>query len=327
MRDKPDAEAVVQDLRADADVDAYAGVGADVGRSAGRDTDGTPGRKRIDLNVPQAAAGAVAAVVAAKLASYFGVYGTILGAGVVSVLVTCGTSVIQHFFRRTGEQLREARSQATGGAGDEARAGTGAAEPESAAAGPPAPGDFSPATVYRSTTRRWKRPVLAAALVFVVTMGGITTYELAAGNSLSGFGGTTVGRVFSGDGGSSQDRGPGADDETPAPARTGDGSGVSPDGTAGTDDGDTGTAPSPSATPGTGTADGQGSGTSTNGTGPGTDSGSGDTSTGDQGTGTGTVTGEPTAPATDGAPPTSPAPGADSRSGTGVPDQGGPATR
>lgn len=65
-------------------------------------------KKRIDLSVPQVAGGAVAAVVAAKLASYFGVYGTILGAGVVSAIATSGGSVFQHFFSRTGATLREA---------------------------------------------------------------------------------------------------------------------------------------------------------------------------------------------------------------------------
>lgn len=69
-------------------------------------------RKKIELNVPQVAGSAVAAVVAAKMASSFGVYGTILGAGLVSVIATCGGSVFQHFFSRTGEQVREAAEKA-----------------------------------------------------------------------------------------------------------------------------------------------------------------------------------------------------------------------
>ncbi|MEV7996863.1 hypothetical protein AB0O67_34780 [Streptomyces sp. NPDC086077] len=59
-------------------------------------------QKRIDLSVPRVAGSAVAAVVAAELASYFGVYGTILGAGLVSVVATCGGSLFRHFFSRTG---------------------------------------------------------------------------------------------------------------------------------------------------------------------------------------------------------------------------------
>ncbi|MFI7384052.1 hypothetical protein [Streptomyces sp. NPDC049813] len=69
------------------------------------------GKKRVDLSVPQVAGSAVAAVVAAKLASSFGVYGTILGAGVVSALATCGGTVFQHFFSRTGEQIRDVAVQ------------------------------------------------------------------------------------------------------------------------------------------------------------------------------------------------------------------------
>ncbi|TSB26360.1 hypothetical protein [Streptomyces benahoarensis] len=64
--------------------------------------------KRIDLSVPQVAGSALAAAVAAFLAGQLGVYGTIIGAGVVSVVATTGGSVFQHLFRRTGEQIKEA---------------------------------------------------------------------------------------------------------------------------------------------------------------------------------------------------------------------------
>ncbi|WP_329206672.1 hypothetical protein OG257_10255 [Streptomyces sp. NBC_00683] len=73
--------------------------------------DAEPGQKRIDLSLPQVAGSAVAAVAAAVMASQLGVYGTIAGAGVMSVVATCGGSVFQHFFRRTGEQIREVTVQ------------------------------------------------------------------------------------------------------------------------------------------------------------------------------------------------------------------------
>lgn len=69
---------------------------------------GKEGRRRIDLSVAQVAASALATVVGALLASELGVYGTILGAAVVSVGATTGGAVFQHLFRRTGEQLRGA---------------------------------------------------------------------------------------------------------------------------------------------------------------------------------------------------------------------------
>ncbi|OQD56350.1 hypothetical protein BM536_008745 [Streptomyces phaeoluteigriseus] len=160
------------------------------------------GKKRIDLSVPQVAGSAVAAVVAAELASYFGVYGTILGVGVVSVVATCGGTVFQHFFSRTGEQFREA-----------------AVVPRPSGANALAPGEYSAGTVHRARVRSWRRPVVAAALVFGVTMGGITAYELTAG----GDGGTTVGDALSGTTASSSGTDPDPDD---APAT--DGTGTAP---------------------------------------------------------------------------------------------------
>nr|WP_234379229.1 hypothetical protein [Streptomyces sp. FXJ1.172]WEP00186.1 hypothetical protein A6P39_012735 [Streptomyces sp. FXJ1.172] len=133
---------------------------------------------------------------AAKLASSFGVYGTILGAGVVSVLATCGGTLFQHFFRRTGEQLREA---------------TVTARPREEV--PPAPGQFTEGTVYRARVRSWRRPVVAGIVVFGVTMAGITTYELASGSSFSGGTGTTVSDAVVGRGSS-----PATSGKTDAPA-------------------------------------------------------------------------------------------------------------
>ncbi|MEU9121706.1 hypothetical protein AB0C96_17915 [Streptomyces sp. NPDC048506] len=63
--------------------------------------------KRIDLSVAQVAGSALAAAVAAYLAGQLGVYGTIIGAGLVSVVATTGGSIFQHLFRRTGEQIKE----------------------------------------------------------------------------------------------------------------------------------------------------------------------------------------------------------------------------
>ncbi|QLE74355.1 hypothetical protein FGW37_24620 [Streptomyces rectiverticillatus] len=68
--------------------------------------------KRLELSLAQVAGSALAAVIAALLAGKLGVYGTVIGAGVVSVVATSGGSVFQHLFKRTGEQLREATTQA-----------------------------------------------------------------------------------------------------------------------------------------------------------------------------------------------------------------------
>ncbi|MGW1077469.1 hypothetical protein [Streptomyces sp. NPDC002537] len=71
-----------------------------------------PKKKGLELSLAQVAGSALAAVVAALLAGKLGVYGTVLGAGVVSVVATSGGTIFQHLFRRTGEQLREVTVQA-----------------------------------------------------------------------------------------------------------------------------------------------------------------------------------------------------------------------
>ncbi|MGW0814589.1 hypothetical protein ACWD00_15265 [Streptomyces viridiviolaceus] len=265
-------------------------------------------RRRIDLSVPQVAGSALAAVIAAKLASSFGVYGTILGAGLVSVIATCGGSLFQHFFKRTGEQIRNT-TVVTG-----KRGGTQTRTQVTVRA-VPAPGEFTEGTVYRARVKSWKRPLVAAALVFGVTMSGITVYELASGHSMSGGGSTTVGNAFSGGGsssgskdaedpgdtgesgnpgnpGSSENSGePGSGGDAPTTAPSGSGAetgGVAPSGSASPDDG---SAPSP--TPSAGATEDEGSG-------------------------------DATSPAPD-ASATPPEPSASSRSGTGDPGQVGPA--
>ncbi|MFE0872160.1 hypothetical protein [Streptomyces rochei] len=276
----------------------------------------TEGARRIDLSVPQVAGSALAAVVAAKLASSFGVYGTILGAGLISVIATCGGSVLQHFFKRTGEQLRVKRA---GGGPRTASVPAAGSVPASAW------GEFTEGTVYRARTRGWKRPLVAAALVFGVTMAGITAYELASGENLSGGHSTTVGSAFTGhhtsgsghgdsDGGGGDgsgdsrehgdsdgsgdsggsDSGSGSGDDSPAatPSGSPEGSGGVPSSGA-TSDEDGGTASSPTPTP---------------------------EATGDDGSG------DATGPAPD-ASATTPEPGASSRSGTADPGQDGPAAR
>ncbi|MET9071372.1 hypothetical protein ABZX95_04140 [Streptomyces sp. NPDC004232] len=236
------------------------------------------GRRRIDLSVPQVAGSALAAVVAAKLASYFGVYGTILGAGVVSIVATCGGTLFQHFFKRTGEQLRDA---------------TVAPRPREQLA--PRPGEFTGGTVYRARVKSWRRPVAAAALVFGVTMAGITTYELVSGSSFSGGAGTTVSDAVGGRGtsGSHPER---SESDVPSGGPT-----------------------TPSDGPSREHAPGSGGGTTPGGTPTPGDSPSGRPSEG-------SATPTPT-PSGSAATPTPPEPSASSRSGTADPGQGGPSAQ
>ncbi|MFF5771052.1 hypothetical protein ACFY8V_07015 [Streptomyces californicus] len=356
--------------------------------------------KRIDLSLPQVAGSAVAAVAAAVAASQLGVYGTIAGAGVMSVVATCGGSVFQHFFRRTGEQIREVTVQVvhpegrqvtvhtkeTTPSGRRAAARRSAPEPEPPAedattvlptvdpgavpevvadaestqlltqvapsdpdrtqlldlgdartrmlrvpppgggpasgsgadddrtrmlrrvdgTGPaPQPGadpaadeEFGESVTHGTRLRGWKRPALAAAAVFALSMAGITAFEVLSGNDLNGGQGTTLGQVVRG-GGDQRDSGPA--DPTPS-GDTGRDGGTDEDG------------PTPSASTGSAPATdgGDGSGTSTD---PGTGADR------DKPTPTGpTPTSAPsgsTGPATPG--PTRPTPSAPGDTGTGAP--------
>ncbi|MFD7980693.1 hypothetical protein [Streptomyces sp. NPDC059071] len=193
-------------------------------------------KKRFDLSLPQVVGSALAAVLAAKLASTLGVYGTILGAGVISVIATCGGPVLQHVLKRTGEQMREA---------------TTAARPKARQAPAQAPASYSEAfgepTTHGTRVRGWKRSALGAAVVFLVAMGGITAYELTSGQDLGGTkGATTFGSAVRGEGSGGSGQRPstgGTPSSTPDPGSGGEerpGAGETP-------------MPTPDRTPGSGT--------------------------------------------------------------------------
>ncbi|WP_314248648.1 hypothetical protein [Streptomyces sp. DSM 40907] len=160
-----------------------------MGQKATRDVEDGP-EKKLDLSAAQVAGSSLATVAAALLASKMGVYGTILGAGVVSVVATAGGPVIQHLFRRTGDQLRGSarpgarqlpppRTESTGADG----AATGVAAEE-----------FGEATVHGTRVRGWKRTAVASGAAFAIAVCGLGTYEAMAGTSVSSGGGT----LFSG---------------------------------------------------------------------------------------------------------------------------------
>ncbi|MFH8885942.1 hypothetical protein [Streptomyces californicus] len=358
--------------------------------------------KRIDLSLPQVAGSAVAAVAAAVAASQLGVYGTIAGAGVMSVVATCGGSVFQHFFRRTGEQIREVTVQVvhpegrqvtvhtkeTTPSGRRAAARRSAPETEPPAedattvlptvdpgtvpevvpdaestqlltqvapgdpdrtqlldlgdartrmlrvpppgggpvsgsgaddrtrmlrrfdgTGPvPRPGaapaaadeEFGESVTHGTRLRGWKRPALAAAAVFALSMAGITAFEVLSGNDLNGGRGTTLGQVVRG-GGDHRDSGPA--DPTPS-GDTGRDGGTDEDSP--TPSGSTGSAPA--------TDGGDGSGTSTE---PGTGADRDKPTTGPTPTPAPSGSTGPATPA-----PTQPTPSAPGETGTDAPPAG-----
>ncbi|MGE7385737.1 hypothetical protein ACQKM2_09680 [Streptomyces sp. NPDC004126] len=196
------------------------------------------GRRKLDLSVAQVAGSSLATVAAALLASKMGVYGTILGAGVVSVVATAGGPVIQHLFRRTGDQLREsARPRAR-------QVPPPGGEPDPAA---PAPGEFGEATVHGTRVRGWKRTAVASGAAFALALGGLGTYEAFAGTSVSSDGRTLL------SGGSRT-----APDHKPAPSKRdpdgNGGGGTDGKGRSGGEQGRSGTPGTDGKTPGSGTS-------------------------------------------------------------------------
>ncbi|MER7824695.1 hypothetical protein ABTX85_19275 [Streptomyces sp. NPDC096097] len=161
-----------------------------MGQEATRDAEDEPEKKRLDLSAAQVAGSSLATVAAALLASKMGVYGTILGAGVVSVVATAGGPVIQHLFRHTGDRLR-------GGARSRVRQAPPPREESKAAdsaAAEVADEEFGEATVHGTRIRGWRRTAVASGAAFAIAIGGLGTYEAMAGTSVSDGGGT----LFSG---------------------------------------------------------------------------------------------------------------------------------
>ncbi|MER5730184.1 hypothetical protein ABT084_17895 [Streptomyces sp. NPDC002138] len=168
-------------------------------------------KKKLDLSAAQVAGSSLATVAAALLASKLGVYGTILGAGVVSVVATAGGPVIGHFFRRTGDQLREtARPRARQ---------VPVADP--APGGPPPGEEFGRATTHGTRVRGWKRTAVAAGTAFAVSLGGIAAYEALSGGSVGDRPLYTAVTGGSGSGGGKQDP-PAGPDGRPSPGAGGE---------------------------------------------------------------------------------------------------------
>ncbi|MEU8838391.1 hypothetical protein AB0D97_04545 [Streptomyces roseus] len=167
---------------------APGGSGGSGGASVAGGGDGGE-KKNLDLSVAQIAGSSLATVAAALLASQLGVYGTILGAGVVSVVATAGGPVIQHFFKRTGDQLRES---ATRPRARQVPAPGGEKAPDAAltlrAAAPL--GEFGEATVHGTRVRGWKRTAVASGTAFAIALGGLGAYEAFSGTAISQGGGT-----------------------------------------------------------------------------------------------------------------------------------------
>ncbi|EIF00690.1 hypothetical protein [Saccharomonospora glauca] len=179
--------------------------------------DDTRKSEKSGLSPAQVVAAALAAVVAAFLCSTLGVYGTVVGAGLLSVVTTVGSEL----FMRSLERTKKAARMMTGRRGRGARHGA-EMDPDRTVY-LPAPTQqqldeylaamertrvlASSGAVENARARRqwWRRrgPVLAAtsALAFVICMLVVTGYEGVTGKALSGDGSTTVSSIVRGNDG------------------------------------------------------------------------------------------------------------------------------
>jgi hypothetical protein len=112
-----------------------------------------------ELRVTNLLGGALAAISGAVVASFFGVFGTLAGAGVMSILMAVATVGYAHSLAATHQWLRRRLVRRAGG---DTEPGTPPAQPI-----------------------RWQRVVLAAAVVFAIAIGAVTTVEPTAGRPLA----------------------------------------------------------------------------------------------------------------------------------------------
>lgn len=152
----------------------------------------------------QVAAAALAAITAAFLGSSLGVYGTVLGAGLISVATTVGSELYLRSLRRTKEAARRSRLATVRIDPRSRRQGTVLVAEPASADGDTRDAEQPPRNTGRFGTLRWPLIVGTSALAFVIGMLVLTGFELTTGKSVSGGDGSTVGRIVGGGGSGNQ---------------------------------------------------------------------------------------------------------------------------
>ncbi len=153
----------------------------------------TEQRDRVDLNLVQVLASALAAVSSAVLLSTVGVAGTIIGAAVGSVAFTVGSAVYSYTIRVSRGRVAAAQAAALGRVQRARR--TGRSDELEQAEAELEKAQAAPRTSVREALANlpWKHVGLAAGGVFVAAMVAIVAFELVAGRSVSSITGGTGG--------------------------------------------------------------------------------------------------------------------------------------
>jgi hypothetical protein len=171
------------------------------------------------IRFSQILAGAMAAVTAAVLGSTMGFAGTVVGAGLASIVTTLGGALYLRSIQRTKQGVRTVRDKVVARAGatsvtlvQEDLDADDLEDPE----GPAADEDDQPPARRKM---RWPAVIAGAVLAFVLGMMAVTGVEWLRGEPLSGGEGTTVGGIVrSGQsGGQDHDKAPPATRESTTP--------------------------------------------------------------------------------------------------------------
>ncbi len=196
----------------------------------------------MEFSLTKILASALASITAAVAASRFGIDGTLIGAGLMSIIASVSTAFYSSTMKTTKAVAKKKLVREDPAADGEQAAtpaeGTADDTPGGDDAPAPAPSPVDPSPRSRLAWIRWERVAAAAVVIFVVSMGVITAVEALAKEPVSVLVGaertgarTSIGGAFSSDG---------QDEETPSESTT---SSTTPD-VSGTETTETTVAPS-----------------------------------------------------------------------------------
>ncbi|GAB2604588.1 hypothetical protein [Pseudactinotalea suaedae] len=159
-------------------------------------------RGRIELSLVQLFAGALAAMTAAVIGSRLGVSGTVVGAAIGSIVAGITGSLYSASLQRGRQVIAKAPLAVKAAPTLVMRTRPTASRTTVGAVPPGVPTQAALAGEVeaepRPRRRAWTRVLISAAAVFLLAGLGITAFELATGQSLSGREGTTISEVGSG---------------------------------------------------------------------------------------------------------------------------------
>ena len=173
-----------------------------------------PKPRLLDLSATQLTGGALAAMTSAVIGAQIGVAGTVIGAAVGSLVAGVAGSLYTASLQHTKDRLQSAIVGKVGGTtveveqvpdwgdwADQTVTLPAAVAPPSAA--PVAAAVPTPAADRAGGRLPWKPILATSAAVFALAVAGITGFELASGQSISGGEGTTITQVSEGRSGGS----------------------------------------------------------------------------------------------------------------------------